>query len=146
MIYTKMTKKAMVIAYNAHKEQLDKGGMPYIFHPYHLAEQMETEETVIAALLHDVMEDTPITPTWLREQGFSEQVLEALTFLTHKEGIPYMKYIEQLSNNPIAYQVKLADLRHNSDSSRLEKLDERDKKRLEKYKKALLYLEQKKFP
>lgn len=146
MIYTEMTKKAMKIAYNAHKGQFDKGGMPYIFHPYHLAEQMETEETIITAFLHDVMEDTPITLTWLKEQGFSEQVLEALALLTHKEEIPYMEYIKQLCNNRIAYQVKLADLKHNSDSSRLEKLEEKDRKRLEKYKKALCYLEQRKVP
>lgn len=146
MIYTKMTKKAMKIAYDAHEGQTDKGEMPYIFHPYHLAEQMNTEETVITALLHDIIEDTPLTVAWLREQGFSEPVLEALTLLTHKKTMPYMEYIRRLRNNEIAYQVKLEDLKHNLDSSRLDTLDGKDKKRLEKYQEAISYLEQEKTP
>lgn len=143
MIYTEMTKKAMKIAYNAHNGQMDKGGIPYIFHPYHLAEQMKTEETVITALLHDIIEDTPLTISWLREQGFSESVLEALTLLRHETDMPYMEYIQRLQNNKIACQVKLEDLKHNSDISRIDQMDDRDRKRLKKYKKAIAYLETK---
>lgn len=141
MIYTEMTKKAIKIAYDAHKEQIDKGGIPYIFHPYHLAEQMKTENTVVTALLHDIMEDTPLTLAWLREQGFPEEILEALTLLRREDDMPYMEYIQRLQDNEIAYQVKLEDLKHNSDISRMDKLDDRDKKRLKKYKEALAYLE-----
>ncbi len=143
MIYTEMTKKAMKIAYNAHNGQMDKGGIPYIFHPYHLAEQMKTEETVITALLHDIIEDTPLTISWLREQGFSESVLEALTLLRHETDMPYMEYIQRLQNNKIACQVKLEDLKHNSDISRIDQMDDRDRKRLKKYKEAIAYLETK---
>ena len=70
MIYTKMTKVALKLCFEAHKEQIDKSGMPYVFHPFHLAEQMETEETTIVALLHDVIEDTDYTPDDLRALGF----------------------------------------------------------------------------
>lgn len=143
MIYTEMTKKAMKIAYKAHNGQMDKGGIPYIFHPYHLAEQMKTEETVITALLHDIIEDTPLTISWLREQGFSESVLEALTLLRHEADMPYMEYIQKLQNNKIACQVKLEDLKHNSDISRMDQMDDRDRKRLKKYKEAITYLETK---
>ena len=119
MIYTEMTKKAMRICYEAHKGQLDKGGCPYVFHPYHLAEQMQTEETVITALLHDVVEDTSYTFDDLRKEGFSENVIKALMLLTHDNSVPYEMYIQGVKMNDIAKQVKLADLRHNSDVTRL---------------------------
>ena len=70
MIYTEQTKKAMKLCFEAHKEQVDKCGMPYVFHPYHLAEQMTDEDTVVAALLHDVVEDTEYTLEDLKEIGF----------------------------------------------------------------------------
>jgi len=141
MIYTEMTKKAIRIAYNAHQGQWDKSGIPYIFHPYHLAEQMDTEETVITALLHDVMEDTPVTLEELRDAGFSEEVLTALVLLTHDRDVPYMDYIQALKGNHIARKVKLADLRHNSDVSRLLEVDTWMREHLIKYRKALEYLE-----
>ena len=61
MIYTELTKKAMKLSFEAHKNKTDKGGVPYVYHPFHVAEQMTTEETVITALLHDVVEDTNLT-------------------------------------------------------------------------------------
>ena len=70
MIYTEMTKKALKLCFEAHKEQIDKSGMPYVFHPFHLAEQMQDEETTIVALLHDVIEDTDYTLDDLRKMGF----------------------------------------------------------------------------
>ena len=82
MIYTPMTKKAMKLAYQAHMGQVDKGGVPYVFHPLHLAEGMRTEESVTVALLHDVVEDTPITLADLAKEGFPHQVLEALEVLS----------------------------------------------------------------
>ena len=66
MIYTPKTKKAMIIAYNAHNGQVDKSGIPYIYHPIHLAEQMDTETECIVALLHDVVGDT----WWIRKRIF----------------------------------------------------------------------------
>ncbi len=137
MIYTAQTKRALKLCFEAHKEQVDKSGMPYVFHPFHLAEQMETEETVTAALLHDVMEDTEYTLDDLRQMGFSENVLEALTLLTHDDHVPYLEYVSALKSNPIARAVKIADLRHNSDLTRLDYVDEKARERVQKYGKAL---------
>ena len=140
MIYTEKTKAAMLLAFEAHKEQKDKSGMPYIFHPFHLAEQMDSEETVIAALLHDVAEDTDYTLDNLRDMGFSEEVIGALALLTHDPAVPYMEYVKRIKSNPIAKAVKLADLRHNSDLSRLSVVDEKAIERREKYKAAIALL------
>lgn len=141
MIYTPMTKKAMKLCYTAHRDQVDKSGMPYVFHPIHLAEQMEDEDTTIVALLHDVVEDTPVTFADLAEMGFSRQVIEAIQAMTHPEGVPYMEYVAGIRNNPIARRVKLADLRHNSDLRRLDQPDETALARVEKYRAAIELLE-----
>lgn len=141
MLYTEMTKKAMKLCFEAHKEQKDKSGMPYVFHPYHLAEQMEDEDTTVTALLHDVLEDTPLTLEDLRAMGFNERVLEALALMTHDESIPYMDYVAKLRTNEIARAVKLADLRHNSDLTRLDTVDDRALRRAGKYRQAIALLE-----
>ena len=117
MIYTEMTIKAMKVAYEAHLGQLDYNDVPYIFHPYHLAEQMDDEISCTVALLHDVVEDTDLTFTDL-EQIFPAQVLEIVRLLTHDENIDYFDYIREIKKNPIATKVKLEDLKHNSDESR----------------------------
>ena len=140
MIYTPLTKKAMQLCFDSHKEQVDKSGMPYIFHPLILAEQMNTEETTIVALLHDVVEDTRITLEDLRSMGFGHTVLEAINLMTHKKGVPYMEYVAAIKENPLARQVKIADLRHNSTLSRLDTVGQRDLERVAKYKKALDFL------
>lgn len=140
MIYTTKTKKAMNIAFNAHLGQLDKSGVPYVFHPIHLAEQMDTEDECIVALLHDTVEDTDVTIEDLAK-FFSPTVIEALKLLTHDKSVEYMDYIANLKPNPIARKVKLADLRHNSDETRLDKLTEKDIKRNQKYQRAIEYLE-----
>ncbi len=141
MIYTTLTKQAMKLCFAAHKDQVDKSGLPYVFHPLHLAEQMQTEGTVVVALLHDVVEDTPYTLQNLREMGFPEPVLTAISLMTHDVGTPYLEYIARIKDNPIARIVKLADLRHNSDLSRLDFMDEKALARVEKYKKAIALLE-----
>lgn len=140
MIYTDKTKLAMKICFDAHKEQTDKSGMPYVFHPFHLAEQMKDENTTIVALLHDVCEDTPMTLDDLREAGFGTDVIDALALLTHDKSVPYMDYVSKIKGNPIARAVKLADLAHNSDLSRLDTVDEKALKRKEKYKQAICLL------
>ena len=140
MIYTPLTKKAMQLCFDSHKEQVDKSGMPYIFHPLILAEQMDTEETTIVALLHDVVEDTHITLEDLRSMGFGETVLEAINLMTHEKGVPYMEYVAAIKKNPIARQVKIADLRHNSTLSRLDSVGQKDLERVAKYNKALAFL------
>lgn len=141
MIYTKQTKKAINIAYNAHQGQFDKYGLPYILHPIHVAEQMNTEEECIVAILHDVVEDTDITMEQL-EKDFSYTVIEALTLLTRDKTKDYMEYIRKLSDNPIARNVKLADLQHNTDPTRLKFLTAHDNARNKKYKIAFEFLNQ----
>ena len=140
MIYTAMTKKAMKLAYEAHQGQIDKNGIPYIFHPIHLAEQMADENTTVCALLHDVVEDTPYTLADLRAMGFPPEVIDALTLLTHDKNVPYMDYVRKIKTNRIASAVKLADLRHNSDLSRLDTVDDDTLKRVKKYKQAMSIL------
>lgn len=142
MIYTEMTKKAMKICFEAHKNQTDKSGIPYVFHPFHLAEQMGTESTVIVALLHDVIEDTDYTLDDLRNFGFSEEILSAIRLMTHDDSVPYMEYVAAIKSNPIARAVKLADLKHNSDLSRLDFVDEKALQRVKKYKAAIELLEE----
>ena len=140
MIYTPMTKKALKLCFESHKEQLDKSGMPYVFHPFHLAEQMTDENTTVVALLHDVVEDTDYTFEDLAQMGFSAEIIEALRLMTHNDETPYMEYVARLKHNPITRAVKLADLAHNSDLTRLETVDERALKRAEKYAAAIRLL------
>ena len=137
MIYTEKTKKALKLCFEAHKNQVDKSGMPYVFHPFHLAEQMETEETTIVALLHDVVEDTDYTIEDLTKMGFGESVVKSLSLLTHDDTVEYMDYVLAIKGNPIAKAVKLADLRHNSDLTRIDVVDENALQRREKYQKAI---------
>ena len=141
MVYTDLTKKAMRIAFDAHKEQVDKGGMPYIYHPIHLAEQMDDEDSTCVALLHDIVEDTDITFDQLSKQGFPAEVIDAIKLMTHDEGVPYMDYVKQIKSNDVAKKVKLADLKHNSNLSRLNNIDNKTKERVEKYRQAIKLLE-----
>ena len=136
MIYTKLTKKALLTAYEAHRGQYDRTGLPYIFHPYHLAEQMDDEYSVCTALLHDVVEDTDISIEGLKKAGFPDEVLKAVELLTHKDGVDYFDYVRAIRSDPLAVKVKLADLEHNSDATRLGNITDRDRERLEKYEKA----------
>lgn len=140
MINTKLTKKAMIIAYNAHMNQFDKAGVPYIFHPIHVAEKMNTENECIVALLHDVVEDTNVTFEQLGKE-FSKEVIEALILLTHDKDVDYMEYIKKIKENHIARNVKIADIIHNSDETRLDEIKPKDIIRRNKYKKALEFLE-----
>lgn len=139
MIYTPLTKKAMCIAYAAHHGQVDKAGVPYIFHPFHLAEQMDEEFACCVALLHDTVEDTDVTLEELAK-NFPPEVVGAVALMTHAEGADYFDYVRTIKPNPIARKVKLADLRHNTDLTRnvgadLDML--RKSARMEKYRKAI---------
>lgn len=141
MIYTPLTKKALVISFNAHKNQTDKSGMPYVYHPFHLAEQMDDEYSTCVALLHDVVEDSETTLDDLTAAGFPKEVTEAIRLMTHDDSVPYYDYIEMISKNPLAAKVKLADLRHNSDLSRLDVVDGKALQRAQKYEKSIYLLE-----
>lgn len=145
MIYTTQTLNAMQIAFHAHKNQVDKTGTPYIFHPIHLAEQCEEEQTTIVALLHDVVEDSEWSFEDLGKMGFESEVIEALKLLTHEKGISYMDYVHQIKENPIATKVKILDLEHNLDITRVpenerEAFLQKMKIKREKYKDAYTYL------
>lgn len=137
-----LVEKAIALAVEAHAGEVDKAGMPYILHPLHLMMQMETAEEMITAVLHDVIEDTPITLDDLRQQGFPEVVLEALVLLTHDTAnTSYEDYVAAIKPNPLARKVKLADLAHNMDIRRLPDLDMKDYGRLEKYRRAWVTLQ-----
>lgn len=144
MIYTPLTNKAMRLAYTAHHGQTDQSGMPYIFHPYHLAEQMTDEITACVALLHDVVEDTDVTFAEL-EREFPKEVTDALRLLTHDDGTDYFAYVRAIKANPVAKAVKLADLAHNSDETRLVGCEDVTAEQIarwrEKYAKAKAILE-----
>ncbi len=139
MINTKMTREAMKIAYNAHYNQFDRAGVPYIYHPIHLAENMDSEIACVVALLHDVVEDTDITMEEL-EKAFPREVIEILKLLTHDKKVDYMEYIKRIKENEIARKVKIEDILHNADETRLDSITEEDIIRREKYKKALEFL------
>ena len=117
MIYTPMTRRAMCLAYTAHQGQVDKCGVPYIFHPAHLAEQMDDEISCTVALLHDTVEDTAVTLEDLSRE-FPAEVVAAVALLTHADGTDYHEYVRRIKTNPIALKVKLADLAHNLDRTR----------------------------
>ena len=140
MIYTDLTKKAMKLCFDAHKDQQDKSGIPYVFHPIHLAEQMDDEYSTVVALLHDVAEDSHYTLEDLAVMGYPAEILEALKLMTHDEDIPYMDYVRAIKENSIARKVKLADLAHNSDVTRLDEINEKALARVEKYRQATAIL------
>lgn len=131
-----MLEKAILIATNAHKGQLDKGGNPYILHPLRLMFAMYNETEKICAVLHDVIEDTDITLDYLRSEGFSEEVLSALDSLTRTSNETYDEFINRIIKNKIASHVKLADLSDNMDLSRIKNPTQKDCERIEKYRKA----------
>lgn len=144
MLYTEQTAKAMALAYKAHHGQLDKGGMPYINHPLHVAESMLTESETVAALLHDVVEDSILTVDDLRKRGFPNDAVEAVRLLTKVSGQNYEDYIRAVKANAIARRVKIADLRHNMDLSRIGMTEANAtpsaRARREKYAHSLEYL------
>ena len=142
MIYTDKTKKAIKLCFEAHAGQVDKSGLPYVHHPLHLAEQMSDEDTTVVALLHDVVEDTRYTLEDLEAMDFGPDVIEAIRVMTHDDSVPYMDYVREIAGNPIARQVKLADLAHNSDLTRLDhEPTEQDMARYRKYQEAKKILE-----
>lgn len=132
-----MINKAFEIARHAHAGQVDKGGNPYILHPVRVALNCQTAEEKIVALLHDVVEDTPVTLEELQRQGFSREVIEAVHCLTKEPGEDYDAFIKRVATNPIATRVKIQDLKDNMDTTRL---GGRKHWKLETYQAALDYL------
>ncbi len=131
-----MLEKAIHIAVEAHAGQLDKAGMPYILHPMRVMLAGQTEEEMICGILHDVIEDTPVSIDMIRKEGFSENVLTALEAVTKRNGESYDDFIERIAMNPLAVNVKLYDLHDNLNRTRIETYQEADEKRHQKYLKA----------
>ena len=149
MKLTGQIKEAQILAYKTHLNQVDKSGVPYIYHPIHIAQQMDTEAEYIVALLHDIIEDSEqlYNQAFILQEPipelskFSSSVKDALIAITRKKNEPYMEYIQRVKENPIATKVKIADLQHNMDLSRLpDVLTDKDRKRLKKYTSAYWFL------
>ena len=169
MFYTPAINKALKLTAKIHADQLDKNEVPYLAHPLHLAEQMDTEAEICAALLHDVLEDSSITAEELVARGIPETAVNAILLLTHEEGVPYLDYVKAIQNGdygsktpvndhdvalarlyhagtPSAHpgstdsDLEKADLRHNSELGRLSIVSSRDIKRLKKYREARVIL------
>ncbi|MBF0369721.1 MAG: GTP pyrophosphokinase [Magnetococcales bacterium] len=129
--------RAIAIATSAHAGQLDKAGEPYILHPLRLMMKISGEKGRITAVLHDVVEDSPITLQDLRAEGFCETVLTALTALTHLPDESYEAYLERVLVHPLARNIKRLDLEDNMNIQRLGALlSDRDLARLKKYRAA----------
>ncbi len=127
---------AIILAAGAHRGQVDKAGEPYILHPLRVMRRLGDEAGRIAAVLHDVLEDTAITLGDLRHAGYGEEVLQALEALTRREGEEYADFIERAARNSLARRVKLADLADNLDAARLPEITERSRERLVRYSAA----------
>ena len=136
MIYTDLTRKALKLSFEAHKGQEDKSGVPYVYHPYEVASHMTDESSVCVALLHDVVEDTKTTIEDLQKQGFPQEVCEAVKAMTHESGVPYIDYINGIKVNRIARKVKMADLKHNMDTTRMTNITDRYREKLKLYEQA----------
>lgn len=132
--------KAIALAAQAHVDQVDKAGQPYILHPLRMMMRLEDERAQIVAVLHDVVEDTPVTFAELRAMGFSEEILTALDCVTRRDDESYSEFIERARPNPLARQVKLADLEDNMDMRRISELTAKDIERLERYHAAWVTL------
>ena len=128
--------QAVALAAKSHEGQKDKFGRTYILHPLRIMMQMESETEMIAAVLHDVVEDCDVSLEDLRTKGFSAEVLNAVDCLTHKQGESYGKYIDRCLLDPIARKVKIADLEDNMDVKRIDKMRWKDASRLARYHEA----------
>lgn len=138
----KILEKAIQIAVNAHFGQKDKSGSPYILHPLRVMHAVDTTDAKITAILHDVVEDTPVTFDDLIEAGIPKHLVITLRLLTHTDNLSYEDYIMRLSENPLAVKVKLADLKDNMDLSRMKEVSEDNIELFQKYVSSYRYLKE----
>jgi (p)ppGpp synthase/HD superfamily hydrolase len=131
-----LLEKAIAIAVDAHREQKDRYGAPYILHPLRVMARVSTCPEKIIAVLHDVVEDTDWTFKDLKGEGFPAKVIEALKCVTKKDGEAYEVFVKRSASNPLARRVKVADLEDNMDMRRMPVVTEQDRARLQKYLKA----------
>ena len=128
--------RSILIAAQAHLGQRDKGGAPYILHPLRMMMRMESEAAMMAAMLHDVVEDSDWTLDQLRGEGFSEEVLQAVDCLTRRDDESYDEFVMRAQANPIARQVKIADLEDNMNVKRIGEMTPKDLARIKEYHRA----------
>ena len=133
--------RAITIAAQAHAGQADKAGAPYILHPLRVMLRMNTDEERMVAVLHDVIEDSDWTLDRLRAEGFPEAVLTGIESMTRNPEETYEEYVLRAGRNAIGRRVKLADLEDNSDLSRIAQPTEKDRARIEKYRRAIALLQ-----
>jgi len=138
-----LLEKAISVALQAHAGARDKAGEPYILHPLRMMLKMKTEATRLAAVLHDVVEDSDWTLEDLREQGFPDEVVAAVDHLTRRPDEPYEDFVRRAADHPIALTVKQADLEDNLDQSRIVDPTDKDRARIARYEKALRYVKAK---
>jgi (p)ppGpp synthase/HD superfamily hydrolase len=133
--------RAITIAAQAHAGQVDKAGAPYILHPIRVMLRMNTDEERMVAVLHDVIEDSDWTLDRLRAEGFPEAVLEAIESVSRRPEETYEEYVLRAGRSAMGRRVKLADLEDNSDLSRIAEPTEKDRARIEKYRRAIALLQ-----
>lgn len=138
--YNEQLQFALELAIEKHKNQTDKSGKPYILHPLHVMETVQSDDAKIVAILHDIIEDTDVTEEDLLKAGLSKHIVDAIVMLSKPYDEDYMDYVKKVASNPLAKEVKLADLQHNMDLRRLSTLKERDLVRNRKYQIAYHYL------
>ena len=136
MATSELLKKAEIFATETHFGQIDRGGAPYIEHPRAVAAKVDGELEKVVAWLHDTVEDTDATIGQIREL-FGDEVADAVGLLTHDKSVPYFDYVREIKENPIARAVKMADLSHNMDISRIPSPTDADFERIAKYKTAI---------
>ena len=139
--YNRLLELAIKVATEAHVGQVDKGGKPYINHPQAVAASLTNTEYKIVAYLHDVCEDTSITSDDLKDMGFTYRIVNSIRLLTKTDELTYEEYLRRLRMDSCARAVKIADLKHNMDITRIPDPSEKDYVRIEKYKKSLAFLE-----
>ena len=138
-----MLNKGLQIATKAHAKQTDKAGQPYIFHLLRVSEKGQSETEKICGLLHDLIEDTEWTFEKLQQEGFSDEIVQALKCVTKRQGESYDNFISRIAQNTTAIRVKLNDLEDNMNIKRLSSLTEKDTERFNKYLKAYHFLKSK---
>lgn len=137
-----LLENAIHIAVSAHTGQFDKGGNPYILHPLYVMMQMDTDDERIIAILHDVIEDTKVSIEYLQSQGFPKDILDDLLLLTHNKNVPYETYIMNIKTSKRATKIKLADIKHNCDFTRMHDICEKQINMIRKYHQARFFLTQ----
>ena len=135
-----LIEKALQIAVESHKGQTDKSNTPYIFHVLRVMHSVNTDEQKITALLHDVVEDTDWTFDKLKQEGFSDEIVEAIDSVTKRKGEDYFTFVNRSKNNVIGRIVKIADIKDNLNIKRIEKPTDKDFERMKRYRKALRIL------